>query len=448
MDIVQVSGERDGGNLVVVRGGSSPKLVRGDDFARSLGGASRGRGGGIFYGWVVVFAVALLLMATSGARFLFGVVLKPISEQYGWDRASLTGAILVATVVISISQPLVGVAVDRWGAKRLLVGGTILLGLALLPLAAARELWQIYLFYGVFASLGLAATSPVIATKIVGRWFASGRGSAMAIATSGAALGQLIIVPAAAWTLTLTDWQTTFKLLSGLLLVVMVPLALVVLREGPPASSSQVAPLTGVSLRVAIASPEFWLLSSGFLVCGFTMAFPNTHFLAYADDMGMVTTHAANAVAITAVFSILGSILLGMAADRWPRSWVLAFTYLLRGAAFAVLLAPRQDLLLLYAVVLGISWTATTPLTAAIAVDRYGTRHLGAIFGTMFMSMNLGYGIGSFFDGVIYEVAGGYRLALLLNALLGVAGAIAILRLPVRRSFSQVDHLPSPFPAD
>jgi len=388
------------------------------------------------YGWVVVLAVATILMATSGARFLFGVVLKPVAEEFGWDRAALTGAVMVGMVTLSLGQPLVGVVVDRLGSKRVLVAGTLLLGLALLPLSAASELWHVYLLYGVVASLALAATSPVVATTLVGRWFRQRRGAAMAVATSGAAFGQLLVVPAATWALTLTDWQTTYRLLAGLLLVAMVPLGLLLLRE-PPAAVGAAAAGTGTpvereregaTLREALRTPAFWLLAFGFLVCGFTMAFPNTHFLAYADDMGMAMTHAANAVAVTALFSILGSLALGIAADRWRRSGVLALTYLLRGAAFALLLLPADDLLFVYAIVLGISWTATTPLTATIAADLYGPRHLGVIFGTMFTAMNLGFGVGAVLDGVIYDLAGGYHLALVANALLGAAGAVVVWR--------------------
>ncbi len=409
-------------------------LVRRDAVARELTGAPRPRPT-LTPGWVVVLAVATILMATSGARFLFGVVLKPVSDQFGWGRASLTGAVMLGMVTLSVCQPFVGAAIDRLGAKRVLVAGTLVLGGSLIPLSLANELWQVYALYGVVAAIGLSATSPVIATTLVGGWFRERRGAAMAVATSGSAFGQLLIVPVAAWTLTLTDWQMTYRLLAGLLLVVMVPLGLLALRE-PPASRAETAggEEAGMPLSAALRTPEFWLLALGFLACGFTMAFPNTHFLAYADDMGMATTHAANAIAVTAVLSIVGSIGLGVAADRWRRPGVLALTYLLRGAAFALLLLPTDGLLFVYAAVLGISWTATTPLTATIAADLYGRRHLGKIFGTMFTFMNLGFGIGAVADGVVYEIAGGYRLALVANAAFGLVAAVAVWRVLPNRT--------------
>ena len=427
---------------------SRPPLVQRQPTSVKAGGGDGVDGG---RAWLVVAALTVILMVASGARFLFGIVLKPVSEQFGWERAELTGAVLLGMVVLSLCQPLIGVLIDRVGPTRIVVGGCALLGLALLPLATARELWQVYLFWGVLAAVGLAATSPVNATAFVGRWFDRKRGTALSVATSGSAFAQLLIVPLGAWTLTVTDWQTTYRLLAVALLAGMAPLGLLLLRDGPTkADAGGGSRDGGVALRTALRSPDFWLLAFGFVVCGWTMAFPNVHFLAYADDMGMSLLHAANAVSVTAVFSIVGSVLLGLAADRHRRTSVLALVYALRGIAFLLLLAlPVGNLVYVYAVVLGISWTATTPLTAAVAADRYGPRNLGVIFGSMFTFMNLGFGLGSFVDGVIFDATGGYGPSLALNVLLGLAataGVLAVERAP-RLHPAVADRRPLPAPA-
>src|SRR5215212_3847349 len=386
------------------------------------------------YAWVVVAVVAITLTIASGARFLFGVVLKPVSDEFGWNRAQLTGVVMLAMIVLSICQPLVGLLVDRIGAKSILVGGIALLGVSLIPLSFATSLWQIYVLYGVLTSFGLAAASPVLATSIVGRLFTHKRGLAMSLATSGSAFGQLLIVPIATWIMLATSWQTTYRVLAVALLAVAVPLSAIFLRDAPRemvAARRDSPPEDGLTLRQAFAHPAFWILGFGFVVCGWTMAFPNTHFLAYADDMGMSVLHAANTVSVTAIFSILGAVLLGLAADRFQRTSVLALTYALRGLAFLLLLLlPAGNLLYVYGLVLGISWTATTPLTAAIAADRYGPKHLGLIFGSLFTFMNLGFGFGSFLGGVIFEVTGGYQVALVTNVALGVAAAVTAALVP------------------
>src|ERR687897_82930 len=221
------------------------------------------------YAWVVVTILAVTLTVASGARFLFGVVLKPMSEEFGWNRAQLTGAVMLAMIVLSICQPLVGILVDRVGAKRILVGGISLLGVSLVPLSLATSLWQIYLLYGVLTSFGLAAASPVLVTSIVGRWFTQKRGLAMSLATSGSAFGQLLIVPIATWIMLATSWQTTYRVLAVALLVVALPLSAIFLRDAPrpvAAAGETPPPEDGLTLREAIAHPAFWVLAFGFVV--------------------------------------------------------------------------------------------------------------------------------------------------------------------------------------
>ncbi|MGH2533902.1 MAG: MFS transporter [Thermomicrobiales bacterium] len=399
------------------------------------------------YGWVVVATATAILTVTSGARFLYGVVLKPVSEEFDWSRSSLTVAVLINMVVLSICQPFVGAMSDRVGPKRILVGGTVLLGVLLVPLSFARTLWQIYVVYGFFVAIALAAASPVNTTGLVSQWFDRRRGAALALAMSGSAFGQLLIVPLAAWTLTHTDWETTYRLLAAMLLMAVAPIGLVFLRNPPSPQDSHNDPAAkqvpsvregngNHTLRSALNSPAFWLLAFGFFVCGFTMAFANTHFMAYADDMGMSAMHAADVIAVTAVFSILGTVALGLLADRLSRPRVLALTYVLRGLAFILLIFFSNDSLIFgYAVMLGISWTATTPLTAAIAADLYGRARLGVIFGTLFTFMNLGFGVGAFLDAIAYDVSGGYEAALVINAALGITAGFAVVRIadkPVR----------------
>ena len=259
----------------------------------------------------------------------------------------------------------------------------------------------------MLTSFGLAAASPVLATSIVGRWFTQNRGLAMSMATSGSAFGQLLIVPVAAWIMLATSWQMTYRVLAVALLAGAVPLSAIFLRDAPRAAvAAGRAPPSedGLTFREAIAHPAFWILAFGFVVCGWTMAFPNTHFLAYADDMGMSVLHAANTDLGHGHLQRPGQCAARSGGRPLRRTSVLALTYALRGLAFLLLLLlPAGNLLYVYGLVLGISWTATTPLTAAIAADRYGPKHLGLIFGSMFTFMNLGFGIGSLLGGVIFE---------------------------------------------
>jgi MFS family permease len=410
-------------------------------------------------GWVAVAATTAVLMATVGSEFVFGVVLKPLQEEFGWSRSALSLATTINMLGLCIYQPIAGKLCDRIGSRPLFIGGTAIVGLSLILISLATELWQIYVIYGFVMAIGFAAVSSVVAAPLVSRWFTKRRGTALAIATSGAAFGQLLIVPGAAWILSRNDWQAPYRFLAALLLLVMLPVAFIFIREprkteleasADSVNSTQLATeISGIGLREALSTQAFWMLSFGFWTCGFTMSFANVHFMAYADDMGMGEVRAANVIAITSIFSIGGSILLGLAADRKSRPRVLGLTYLLRGISFLLLLAlPKDNLIFIYALVLGVSWTATTPLTAAISADMYGRANLGVIFGTMFTFMNLGFGIGSLLDGIIYDVAGGYNIALIINGAVGLLAAISVLGVPdLRGRLREIDErMPEPLP--
>jgi MFS family permease len=149
--------------------------------------------------------------------------------------------------------------------------------------------------------------------------------------------------------------------------------------------------------------------------------------MAFADEMGMHVTMASEVVSVTAFFSVVGTILLGMAADRYRRSWVLSATYALRGLSFLLLLVlPVGPPMFVYALVLGVSWSATTPITAAISADIFGKANAGLIFGTMFTFMNIGAGVGAYLDGIVYDKTGNYDLALTINVIVGFSAAIAV----------------------
>ena len=136
---------------------------------------SRGAGR-VYHGWFVVATVTTMLAVTSGARFLFGVVLKPLSEEFGWSRDDLSTAVTINVVILPVLQPLIGIAVDRWGSRRILLLGTVGTALLSLPITLANQLWQIYLFYSVIAAISFAAMSPVNITKLISGWFTKRRG--------------------------------------------------------------------------------------------------------------------------------------------------------------------------------------------------------------------------------------------------------------------------------
>lgn len=416
--------------------------------------STTGAGRGIYQGWFVVATVTTMLAVTSGARFLFGVVLKPLSEEFGWSREALSSAVTINVVFLTLLQPLIGMAVDRWGSRRILLLGTLGTALLSLPITLATQLWQIYLFYSVIAAISFAAMSPVNITKLVSGWFTKRRGMALSISSSGAAFGQVAVIPIATWIMHHYGWRISYWSIAIVVVAAMLPIGWWFIRDAPAGASDDPAEAATVpaarqpraaaegpkiAIMQAIRIPAYWQLSFGFFVCGYTMAFTQVHMVPYFLDMpehsGMtMATVASTALALVGGASVLGALLLGYLADRVGYRPMLTVTYFLRGLSFLILLLAGPNLIGIFvaAVVMGISWTSTTPLTSALTADIYGRASIGTIFGFIFSAMNIGVGVGSIIAGRNYDITGNYQVALMINAFLGFAAAAVIQAVRVR----------------
>ena len=236
-------------------------------------------------GWVIVIGVALVLFGTAGSRFSFGVFLTPLTDDFGWSRGSLSGALAVAGLATGLMRPFAGALADRFDPVRVALSGVLLGGLALLGLSSINHLWQLYLLFLVMG-IGFTLASPATLTKLVSERFTHRRGLALSLAGSGSAVGETALVPLSAVVLTLSGWRPAYVVLAVILLLVIVPVSYALLRRASrPVADSGIAgsetasrerrqetgrpacawmPDEGMSLRQAIKTRMFWALSAGF----------------------------------------------------------------------------------------------------------------------------------------------------------------------------------------
>ena len=417
----------------------------------------------VYYGWIMLFAIALMTFASSGSRFSFGVFVIPMTEDLHWGRDQLALAASLNLILAGLLRPLVGILADRLGSKIVAMTGVALGGSALLLTSFARELWQFYLAYGILLAIGYSFTSPVTVTTLVSQWFVKRRSLAMSIGSTGTSLGELITVPLAMLAVITVGWENAFRVIAAFMIFIVLPVGALLLYNRPadkgllpfgyvPGEGGS-GPRGGgaaLTLRGAARTSDFWRLGLGFFVCGFTMSFASTHFVPFAMDMGFEQMAAANALGLVGAFALGGGLTTGFLGDRFPRKNVLATVYLLRGLAFAILLQAR-DLPTLYlgSFFLGISWTSTGALTSAISADKFGLKNIGSIFGTMYVIMPIGTGIGAYVAGLIYEIRHGYELSLVMSALAGLIAAVVVfgVREPDRLGGARGEREQKPQPA-
>lgn len=237
---------------------------------------------GLSSGWLVVIGAALVMFGAAGSRFSFGVFLNPLTEEFGWSRSSLSGALAIAGLATAFLRPVAGYLSDRYDPVKMALVGMGMAGVALLGLSQINELWQLYALFLLMGS-GFTLSSPATLTKLISTVFTRRRGLALSLAGSGSAIGETTLVPISAVVLTLGGWRSAYLVLAALLLIVIIPVSYRLLKtkftpevdERDPGDVDQIEtdsggsacrwmPDEGMALKQAIKTPIFWALSFGF----------------------------------------------------------------------------------------------------------------------------------------------------------------------------------------
>lgn len=411
----------------------------------SQGAGRASRRGKVFYGWFVLATLTFSLCMTFGTTASIGFFFKPLLNEFGWNRAALSGSISLAYFLIAVLSPVVGRSLDRFGARPVLILGVASIALGYLLLGLTRSLWMVYLFYGVVVAVGAAATSFVPVATCIMHWFRKRRGTALGISNAGAPLGQLLVVPLGSYLILALGWRAAFPAMGLLVLVTTLPLVFWVVRNRPEDLGLQPdgEPLEGTAGGAAGARPQvrlsnlehlngrealrttpFWLLACAFFTCGFTVMLFAVHFPSYVTDKGFDVTTATQAVAAAGFCNVFGTMFSGAISDRIGRKNPLAATYFIRGVSF-LFFAIWQNYLTLYifAILTGFSWFATVPPTATLTREIYGPRNVGFLYGSITGLHQVGSAVGVFTGGFVYDLTGSYTPAFVIAAVLLLAAS-------------------------
>lgn len=381
----------------------------------------------------ILVAGALVLALSLGLRHAFGLFLQPISVDKGWSREIFALAIALQNLVWGIAQPFVGMLADRKGAGRVVLGGAVLYGIGLVGMASATGPTTFVLAAGVLIGLGLAGTTmPVVFGAVSRAMPAEKRSMAFGVAMSVGSLGQFLMLPGA---LTLIDgvgWASALLVMSALSMLIL-PFAFFLMekRDGAAATAG---PSAGAAVRLALGDRSFWLLSLGFFVCGFQVVFIATHIPAYLVDRGLTVAVGSTVLALIGLFNIFGSLAAGWLGSRYPKPWLLAGIYLGRAAAITafVLLPVTSASAYLFAVLMGLFWLSTVPLTNGTVAAMFGVKNMAMLGGMVFLFHQIGSFLGGWLGGVIYDRLGSYDMAWGMAIALSLIAAL--MNLPVKEA--------------
>lgn len=403
---------------------------------------TRSRGEHLHYAWVVAGITFLALLAASGVRSSFGVFIKPLERDFGWERGAIALAAAFSLLIYGAIGPFIGRLVDRYGPRRVLALSVLLCGAGALLSATVTRLWHLYLWAGIFTAVGAGGAAIVTASAVAARWFDQRRALMMGIAGAGTSAGQLLFIPLAMALALDLGWRASFFWMGAILVVLVFPLCVWLLRDDPaekglrpygaaPARSAGeaggavLAPERRTAVSAAVRSADFWYLAGGFFVCGYTSnGMIGTHVVPYAVDRGLGEMTAAAAIGLMGAMNVVGTLASGYLCDRFGKKVPLACFYFFRGVSILYLIAVDTPVSLnVWAVLFGLNYIATVPPTSTLTADLFGRLSVGVLFGWIFLSHQVGAAAGAWVGGRIFDATGSYALAFLSAAVLAFVAA-------------------------
>ena len=379
---------------------------------------------GFFYGYVVVAAGLITQLLMLGSFFTFGIFLKPLSSELGWTRATTSGAFSLAFFLFGFLSIASGRLTDKYGPRIVIIICGVLLGSGFLLTSQISEIWQYYLFHGVFIGVAMSAVDvPILST--VARWFIKKRGMAIGITKTGAGLGIMVMPILANWLIDSYGWRNAYIIIAIGVMVLVVLLGLLFHRDPekkgqlpdgrtePEELAISIDPRQ-FSLSEALGISQFWLFSVIWFLIYFCLAIFVSHLAPHVTDLGISSTVAASVLGAVGGFSVVGRLGTGSLCDRLGIKRMLFIALTLLAISLVWLLFARQAWqFYVFTVIYGIAHGGFNTLFSPMAAELFGLKSLGAILGTAFAIVNVGTAASPFLAGYIFDITGSYQLIFL-----------------------------------
>lgn len=403
--------------------------------------------GRLYYGWVLVLALAITETTSFGVLYYaFTVFLAPMHASTGWSIAALTGGFSLAQLVSGGAGLVAGRWLDRHGPRLLMTVGSVFASALVLAWSRVESLLAYYL---VWAGIGLSMAAVLYepAFLVVATWFRRRRARALTLLTFIAGFASVIYIPLAGWLVRAQGWRGALVTLAVVLAVSTIPIHALVLRRRPsdlgllpdgasPAEVGAATPDAGASLgeepsvtmHAAVRRAAFWWLATAFCLNTLGQVAVSVHLVPYLIEHGQSATFAASMAGLIGVMALPGRLVFTPLGDYVPRGYLTALIFTLQAVALSVLLTlPGPAGVILFVVVFGAGFGAITPMKAALVAEFYGPASYGSINGAVSLFVTTARAAGPIGVGLAYGASGSYRPVFWLLVGLSLSAAVAIL---------------------
>ncbi|MBI4330527.1 MAG: MFS transporter [Chloroflexi bacterium] len=395
---------------------------------------------GFYYGYVIVAAGFIIWFTVWGIHQSFGVFLKPLLEEFTWDRADVVLAYSIVGLIQACLNIFMGWLTDRLGPRFVITVFGSLAGIAYLLLSRITELWQFQLIFSLTAITNSATMIALMAT--IARWFIKKQAFMTSIVQAGVGLGGFFFAPLTAWLVVTYGWRPAYAVLGIIALSAIIIPGLLFRRDPreigrlPDGETMSTGAETrqriartqvgGLSLRQAIRTRPFWVLVAIFFAFGFCRSTFLPHIAAYVQDAGFTLTDGANVIAILTVSSILGRLSMGRVGSR--AAFVAAFALTTLSLVWGMYTRQIWGLYL-FAFAFGIGWGAQAVLRFTAAAQTFGLASIGLLLGALTFAESLASAGGSYFAGWAFDITGSYDPAFISGIAISLAGVVLTWRL-------------------
>jgi len=398
--------------------------------------------------WFIVGFCFVTLALVYGVWYSFSVFFVALLKEFGWSRSIGAGAFSLFIIVSSIISPFVGNMVSSARPRRVLIWGSLLMGVGLTLCSFTQTWWQFYLFFSFITAAGLGATGWVPNITLIQQWFKEKRGLATGIISAGIGIGILVCVPSAQYLIIRLGWRMAYRIMAVFIPLIVISLAILFLKKPPHTDSHQIE--VGISVKTtkdplvinegwarqswtaqkAIATKPFWLLTLSFFLGSFIIQSVFTHQVAFFMDCGLEALLASYLVGIVGIVSIGSKILWGVLSDKIGReiTYTIGNTCSILGMLWLILYSqlPSSSFPYFYAIFFGMGYAVQAALPPLITADFFEGHAYGGIFGTLMIFVGIGGAFGVWFAGFLYDQIGSYVPVFIITILCAFFSCLSI----------------------
>jgi predicted MFS family arabinose efflux permease len=364
-----------------------------------------------YTGWQVAAAAFIGVMVSFSpiVPYTFSLFLNPLHAAFGWHREAISGTFALAAITVAIVSPGIGVLLDRFPPRRIILPSIVIFALALASLSRLGP--SIQRFYLTYFILGLVAngTAQFAYMRTVLTWFNRRRGLAVALILTGSGVGSILIPPLTQWVIDHHGWRDAYLMLGCLALLGM-PLTALLVRNRPMPKKEDESLISGVTVAAALRTAPFWILATIIMLSAFGENGLVTNLAAMLTEHGVTVQAAALALSVRGGAGILGRLCTGFLIDRFPAQRIQTVILLISAAGtFILAFSGTSAVALVGAALLGIGVGSEADVAPYLLARYFGRKHFSVLYGLTWTAYAIGGATGPMVVGRFYDRAGSYQ---------------------------------------